>query len=98
MYIGTRHMITDLRFCDVRAADAGLPVMSYTELYPRAGLSAWSEMETWTSGPRSSIVECGPRGSDQNVDWAGVTIYNVICIQTSSGEEWRGNKQGNLYQ
>ena len=30
----------------VWAAAAGLPLM--TELYPRAGLSAWSEMETWT--------------------------------------------------
>ena len=59
---------------------------------------AWVPGLRWRPGPRSSIVEWGPRGSDQNVDWAGVTIYNVICIQTSSGEEWRGNKQGNLYQ
>ena len=59
MYIGTWHMITDLRFCDVWAADAGLPVMSYTELYPRAGLSAWSEMETWTTELNSRVRTTG---------------------------------------
>ena len=51
-------MITELRFCDVRAADAGLPVMSY-ELYPRAGLSAWSEMETWTTELNSRVRTTG---------------------------------------
>ena len=51
-------MITDLRFCDVWAADAGLTVMSY-ELYPRAGLSAWSEMETWTTELNSRVRTTG---------------------------------------
>ena len=72
------HWITDLRVCVGRCCLAACNEL-YWVISPR-----WPECLVWDGDlDQSSIVECGPRGSDQNVDWAGVTIYNVICIQTS---------------